>query len=250
MAIVAAVALVGAGVVALGLAGNDGEDGDGAPVSSGGGRDREPDPARDLTVDDIEPALLTLDDLPSDYAEADGDEGGEEEPLAVDDTETDPACREALEQLEGDGSEEGDDDLLVAEFERPDDDASVSHDLRITDSGTPTIGELADLLRQCESLSYEEDEMGTQVEMRMSVEEVEGLGDEAVAVEIELEISTAFTLVLRSHGLVWSRDGVQSNLVALGPLDPVTMEGGEPDRELARSAAEAVDARISEITGG
>lgn len=135
MAIAAAVVLAGAGVVALGLAGNG--DG-GTPVGSGGGRTGEPDDgsAADLTLADLEPALLTTDDVPPGYVEngddgEDGDEG--DEPLTVDDVQTDPACQDVLEQLEGAGAGE-DEGALTAELERPDDNASVTHDLWL---GTP-----------------------------------------------------------------------------------------------------------------
>lgn len=99
-------------------------------------------------------------------------------------------------------------------------------------------------------MSYEADEMGTQAEMRMAVEEVDGLGDDAIAVEVEIEIGGALTVELQSHGLLWSRDGVESNLFVDGAFDEVTLEALPPDRDLARSAAEAVDERIREVTGG
>ena len=263
MAIAAAVVLVGAGVVALGMAGNGdvdggggGEGGDGGtPVASGGGRTGEPDdgPA-DLTLADLEPALLTTEDVPPGYVVSDDDdgEGEDDEPLTVDDVETDPACQEVLEQLEGSGADEGESDeaVLTAELERPDDNASVTHDLWLGTPGDRTIGEVADLLRECDSVSYEADEMGTQAEMRMSVEEVDGLGDDAIAVEVDIEIGGALTIELQSHGLLWSRDGVESNLFVDGAFDEVTLEALPPDRDLARSAAEAVDERIREVTGG
>jgi hypothetical protein len=247
VAIVAAVVLVGTGVVALGLAGNDGEDGDGTPVSPSGARDRSPAPG--LTLDDLEPALLTIDDVPSDYAESGGEDSGDpEEELQVDDVETDPACRQVLHELEG--ASGGDEGVLTADFERPDDGAAVSHELRLASPDEPTVGELAELLGECDTIAYAADDEGTRAELRVAVEQVDGVGDAAIAVEMEVEVQGPSTAGLLSYGVLWSRGDARSSVFVEGPFDVAALEALPPDRELARSAAEAVDARLREVAGG
>jgi hypothetical protein len=253
VAIVTAVVLVGAGVVALGLAGNDGEDGDGTPVPSGGARDRSPAPG--LRLDDLEPALLTVDDVPSDYVEGDGDQddgdedgGDPEEELRVADVETDPACREALDELEG--ASRGEEGVLTSDVERPDDGAAVSHELRLASPDEPTVGELAELLGECDTIAYAADDEGTRAELRVGVEQIDGVGDAAIAVEMEVEVQGPLTAGLLSYGVLWSRGDVRSSVFVEGPFDVATLEALPPDRELARSAAEAVDARLREVAGG
>ena len=225
----AAIVIVAAGVIALGVANGD-----------GGGSSEAPE---GLEVADLEPALLTADDLGEGFA-VDSDDSDDDE-TSFEDADMAPDCREALDRFEAEDT--GDENGLQADFERSNDGVTVSQELSLIESGEPTIREIADGLRRCERISYEED--GQQVEMRFGVDDVDGLGDEAIGVEMsfDLELMQGVGVTLEAYGLIVARDGVTSGVMVTGPLDPITLESGSVDRDLARDLAERADEKLQQV---
>ena len=224
--------LVAAGVVALGLSsGDDGRD---------GGSSVAPD---DLDIADLEPALLTADDVGEGFA-VDPDDSGDSE-TSFEDADVAPDCREALDRFEAEDT--GDENGIQADFERRSDGVTVSQELSLNEPGEPTIQEVADGLGRCERIAYEDD--GQQVELRFGVDEVDDLGDEAIGVEMsfDIELMPGIRVTLEAYGLIVARDGVTSGVMVTGPLNPVTLEFGSVDRDLARNLAERADEKLREV---
>lgn len=220
---------MGAGVVALGLSSGD-----------GGGSSEAPE---GLEVADLEPALLTADDVGEGFA-VDSDDSDDDE-TSFDDAEMAPDCREALDRFESEDT--GDENGIQADFERSSDGVTVSQELSLIEPGEPTIQEVADGLGRCERISYEDE--GQQVEMRFGVDEVDGLGDEAIGVEMsfDIELMPGSGITLEAYGLIVARDGVTSGVMVTGPIDEVTLEAGSVDRDMARDLAERADEKLREV---
>jgi hypothetical protein len=231
---VVAIVLVAAGVVALGLSSGDGD---------GGGSSAAPE---DLEIADLEPALLTADDVGEGFA-VDSEDGDDDE-TSFDDADVDPDCREALDRFEA-SDDDNDADDLQANFERQDG-ATVEHGLSLIQPDEPTLDEVADGLSRCERISYEDD--GQQVEMRLGVEDVGGLGDDAVGVEMSLDVELVpgTGVTLDAYGIVAVRDGVASTVFVTGPINAVTLETGAADRDLARDLAETADEKVRQVLDG
>jgi hypothetical protein len=235
VAVVAGIVLVAAGVVALGLSsGDDGGD---------GGSSAAPE---DLDIADLEPALLTADDVGEGFA-VDRDDSDDDE-TSFDDADVAPDCREALDRFEAEDT--GDENGIQADFERRSDGVTVSQELSLIEPGEPTIQEIADGLGRCERIAYEDD--GQQVELRFGVDEVDGLGDEAIGVDMsfDIELMPGIRVTLEAYGLIVARDGVTSGVMVTGPLNPVTLEFGSVDRHLARDLAERADEKLREVLDG
>jgi hypothetical protein len=230
--VVVAVVLVAAGVVALGLSGGD-----------GGGSETAP---QDLEIADLEPALLTSDDVGEGFA-VDPDDGDDDE-LTLEAAGVGADCREALQQFETDGDDGS--DGLQANYQRSTDGVSVEHGLSLIDSGEPSIDDVADALRRCDRFSFEDG--GQHVEMRLSVDDVGGLGEEAVGVEMSLDVEalTGLQVTLEAYGLVVTRDGVASSIFVTGSLDLMTLRTGDVDEDFARELAAMADEKIQDVLDG
>ncbi len=215
----------GAGVAAYGLANDDDDTTTAAPA--------------DVSLDDLEPALLTEDEVGSGYSEAPG--GDDEDDLGLDEIDTSDECREVIESFEG--SDDGDE--VEAEFET-DDDATLSQSLALIDEDEPSFGEVRDAIDRCQTITWDDGE--TQGEMRLSTEDVDGPADDAFALAVEVEGSSGVVSVTVDGYAVYSvRDGVVSTLAAFGAVDPTTFEGEPADRDLVRSLTETVDEKVREV---
>jgi hypothetical protein len=213
-----AVVLVAAGVVALGTMNGD----DGGSEDAPGG----------LDIADLEPAVLTA------------DEDGEE---SFDDADMDPGCREALDRFEASEDDDSSDDLQ-ADFTRQDG-ASLEHGLSLIDPDEPSLDEVADGIDQCDRIAYED--QGQQVVLHMAAERVDGLGDDAVGVDITFDISgLGFEVTLESYGLLVAQDGVASSVYMTGPFSRTTLETGPVDRDLTRDLAETADENVRQALEG
>lgn len=206
-----------------------------AAVALGSGDDRE--------VTDLRPALLTLDDLGNEFSPASDDD--EDDTLDLDEADMDEDCREALERFAA-GGEDDEDESLMAAFERRSDGVGVEHELDIIDADEPTLGEVADALGQCDRIAYED--QGVPVELRLSVSDVEGLGEEALALDLTIDVTVmaGAQVTAEAYGLMVVRDGTASTVFVTGPLDPATLEAGPVDRDLARELAGTADGRVQQ----
>jgi hypothetical protein len=202
--------------------------------SGDGGGDRE--------LADLEPALLTVDDVGEGFTPTRDED---EDTLDLDEADMDEECREALQRFAAGDDDEGDN--LKATFERERDGVGVEHELALVDSGEPTLDQVADALGRCDRIAYED--QGRPVEMLMSVGEVDGLGEEA----LELDLSVTVTVMadaeitVEAYALVVIRDDTASTVFVTGALDPTTLVPGPVDRDLARQLAATADERIREL---
>jgi hypothetical protein len=225
-----AVVLVAAGVVALGTMNGD-----------DGGSEEAPE---GLDIADLEPALLTADDVGEGFTDDPSGPDDEDDEESFDDADMDPGCREALDRFEASEDDDSSDDLQ-ADFTRQDG-ASVEHGLSLIEPDEPSLDEVADGIDQCDRISYED--QGQQVVLQMAAERVDGLGDEAVGVDITFDISgLGFEVTLESYGLLVARDGVASSVYMTGPFSRTTLETGPVDRDLTRDLAETADEKLRQV---
>jgi hypothetical protein len=220
-----AVVAAGAGVAAYGLANDDDDDTTTAPAH--------------VSLDDLEPALLTEDEVGAGFSEVPG--SGDDDDLGLDEMETSDECREVIESFEGDD----DGDAVQVEFDT-DDEATLSHSLALIDEDDPSFGDVRDAIGQCRTITWDDGE--TQGEMRLSTEDVDGPADDAFALEVEIEASSgAVSVTLDGYAVYSVRDGVVSTLGAFGAVDSATFEGEPADRDLVRSLTDTVDEKVREV---
>jgi hypothetical protein len=221
---IGAVVAAGAGVAAYGLANDDDDGTTTAPA--------------DVSLDDLEPALLTENEVGAGYSEVRG--GGDDDDLGFDEMETSDECREVIESFEGDG-----DDEVQVEFET-DDEATLSHSLARIDEDEPSFGDVRDAIGQCRTITW--DDGDTQGEIGLSTEDVDGPADDAFALAVEIEASSgAVSVSLDGYAVYSVRDGVVSTLGAFGAVDPATFEGEPADRDLVRSLTDTVDEKVRAV---
>jgi hypothetical protein len=221
---IGAVVAAGAGVAAYGLATDD-DDTTTAPP--------------DVGLDDLEPALLTEDEVGSGFSET--PDGGDDDDLGLDQMEMSDECREVIESFEGDD----DGDEVQVEFSTGDE-ATLSHSLALIDEDEPSFGDVRDAIGQCRTITWDDGE--TQGEIGLSTEDVDGPADDAFALAVEIEASSGATNVTLDGYAVYSvRDGVVSTLGAFGAVDSATFEGEPADRDLVRSLTETVDEKVRAV---
>jgi len=221
---IGAVVAAGAGVAAYGLA-NDDDDTTTAPA--------------DVSLDDLEPALLTEDEVGAGFSEVSA--GSDDDDLDLDEMETSDECREVIESFEG--ADDGDE--VQVEFDT-DDEATLSHSLALIDEDDPSFGDVRDAIGQCRTITWDDGE--TQGEIRLSTEDIDGPADDAFALEVEIEASSgAVSVTLDGYAVYSVRDGVVSTLGAFGAVDSATFEGEPADRDLVRSLTDTVDEKVREV---
>jgi hypothetical protein len=211
---------------------------------SGSDDDDSSDPA-DLSLADLEPALLTEADVGTGYTldpsggEGD-DDGGSMEGVAGSDE-----CREIMESMEESGNTN---EEVGVEFV-DDSDSTVENTLGLLLPGEPTLDEVRAALELCDTMTFEED--GATGEVRITVEDVEGLGNDAIAVDMVLDLEVeGMSFPLEGHGVLWEREGVAADLFAFGGVDESTLEPVVVDEAWVHDLAQTVDGRITEIVNG
>jgi hypothetical protein len=225
-AAVAAVVAVGAGVAAYGLAIDDE---DGAVTTAPAG----------LELDELEPALLTEDDVGVGFAATSG--SGDDVELTSDDLGTSEQCQDVIAMFE----ESDDDDDLQVEFEDAAQ-ASLSHSLALIDEGEPTMAQAREGIGRCGTIAWDDGQ--SQGQMTLSASEIDGPGNEAFEIEITIEATAAgFTATADDYGIFPMRDGVVSTVTGFGAIDPETFVGAPVDRELIRTMSERADENVRQL---
>jgi hypothetical protein len=217
-----------------------------AVVALSGGDDDASEPA-DLSLADLEPALLTEEDVGGEYtldpSGGEGDDDGDStdtEGLAGSDE-----CREVMESLEESGHTN---EEVGVEFV-DDSDGTVGNTLGLLLPGESTLADVRAALEQCDTMAFEDD--GATGEFRITIEDVEGLGDDAIGVDIVVDMEVeGLSLTVDSYGLLWEHDGVAADLFAFGGLDERTFAPIAVDEAWVRDLAQTVDGRITEIVAG
>jgi hypothetical protein len=215
-----------AGVVAYGLASND--DDDGTATAPAG-----------LGLDDLEPALLTEDDVGRGFTQTDSDGGDELNPDQVD---ASAGCREVLERFE----DSDDDEDLEIDFEGPDE-ATVTHSLSLVDEDDPSIAEFQEAISRCDRIAWDDGEV--RGEFRISTRDLDGPGDAAVGLDFTIEATEGpLTVTGEGYGIFSFRDGVVSAVTGIGGLDVDTFEGLPVDRDHLSDLAERADEKVRRVT--
>jgi hypothetical protein len=201
----------------------------------------------DLDIAELEGALLTAADVGSGYTDSfdDGDDGDDE--LAPEDFDASPECLEAIDRFE---STSAGDEGIDAGFESGDL-TEVDHQIALVQEGDPGIAELQAALEDCESIAFDDGE--SQGEMRFQTEPVDGLGEAAVAVTTQVELTVdGVPVTAEIYSIYWSRGGVASS-VAMSVLDSSLIGGtqdAELDRELVRELADTADQKLDGVLAG
>jgi hypothetical protein len=206
-----------------------------------------------LGLSDLEPALLTQDDVGDGFAPQSDTEGEEDGSAQPDTIDTTAECRETLERFGITfGSEAPVGEEVSAAFERESDGVRVTHalGLRAHDDDDPTPSVLADAWGHCDRVTYELD--GYQYELRLEADEVDDLGDDAWSVYTINDVTTrADTHVrIQTYSLGVLRDGVHSSVNVTGSVGADAQESEPADRDLARYLAQVADGNVRRVLEG
>ncbi len=210
---------------------------------AGGGASGDP-PAPEVTLADLEPALLTLDDVGQPFRPDDGDPAAD--PLVVPDDAASPICVETANALiGGTGAEQ-----VSAGFEKAEQVASVDHSLHLVARGEPTVDEYLDLLGGgCPTLVFTTTD-GWHYELTSTAEPLAGLGSGGVAVSLHVESVDPGGVATRGdvYYVLWERGEVASRLhmVLFDSLD----QHPPIDTGWVQGLATTVDARLAAVLGG
>jgi hypothetical protein len=216
-----------------------------AIVVRSGGDDDSSEPA-DLTLAELEPALLTEEDVGDDYRlDPSGGDGDGGDASGMDGFVGSDECREVMEDLEESGNT---DDEVAVEF-TDDSDGTVGNSLGLLLPGEPTLADVRAALEDCDTMTFEDG--GASGEVRITTEDVEGLGNAALGVSLVVDMEVeGIEFTVDMYGLLWEHDGVAADMFAFGGLDPTTLEPIPVDEEWVLEMARTVDARLDEIVAG
>jgi hypothetical protein len=201
-------------------------------------------PPAGVTLDDLEPALLTQADVGSSYRP---DTGGDDsdDPLDSDSVDASEDCITALETFEeaDAGTEEVGVDFV------DDADGTIQHDIGLLGDGAPGLGDIRGAIEQCETMVFDED--GVSGEFRFEVADLDGLGDGAFGMTVTADMQTqGFDIDFQMYGVLWQRDGVLSSVAGFGGFDDATFEGLPTDQDQVRELAALADDRLAALLEG
>lgn len=213
-------------------------------LSSGDDDSATTGPPAGITLDDLEPALLTEDDVGDGFrVDTSGDDS--DDPMDPDSIETSDECRSVLERFES--SDAADDEIGVDFVD--DAEGTVQHSIGLAEEGTPNLAEVREALDQCESMDFEED--GATGHFRFETSDVDGIGDEAIGLTIGVDMETqGFSISFEMYGVMWERDGVYSSVAGFGGFDETTLEGLPLDEQWVRDLAATADDRVADVLAG
>jgi hypothetical protein len=235
---IAVLAVVAVGTIGFVVLGGD-DDGGGAADG----------PRADLTLADLEPALLAPADVPEGFESTPWeDDSGDD--FTSDQIDGSPACEEVLDRFslaDSGRSETG------AEFEAANG-ATIEHTLSIATAGDVTVDEVLDGVNTCGSFGFDDGESSGQI--TMSAEPVDGIGDSALLLMMQVDtVAEGYDVSVEMNGILWDRSGIHSSVGFTagfdeGDLDGTSLDSLPIDQGQLRSAAEAVDAKLQPIVGG
>jgi hypothetical protein len=202
----------------------------------------------DLEVTDLGPALLTETDIGHGFVRRAEQqqhplEGGFAHDLR-DSADANTACHVTLDPSTTGGEvgpPVGQDRVLAVFEDGGGDDAVVVHTLWLRDPDDPTLDEVAEGWHECDQVTYRQD--GDRYELHLDADKVDGLGDEALAVQREIDIEgnadvDDCTVLVR-------QDNVMSSIYASEPIDDSSFEPCPLTLELLADWAVIVDSRIA-----
>ena len=197
-------------------------------------------PPEGVTLADLEPALLTEADVGTDYwldelADDDADEGG-----FGDEFDASDECEAAMEAAETD--EEAREEISVGFTNRTD--GELRQTISLGGDGLSTLAETRAAIEQCDTMSYSE--AGAEGEITYRTSDVEGVGDDALGLTMDMVITTqGVTVSMQMYGVMWERDGIHATVSGYGGLDSSTMAGMPIDHAFVEDLARTSDQRLA-----
>lgn len=201
-------------------------------------------PPADITLDDLEPALLTDDDVGGSFTLQSGDDDSDD-PMDTDAIDASDECREALLSFEE--SDAASDEIGVDFVD--DAEGTLQQSISLAGEGVPTVAETRQAIERCDSMSFEDE--GATGQYRFETSDVDGLGDDAVGLTVSVEVETqGFSIAFDMYGVMWERDGVNSSVFGFGGFDEATLEGLPIDEAWVRDLAATADGRVADVLAG
>jgi hypothetical protein len=206
---------------------------------TGGGEGLTVAPA-DLSLDDVEPALLTAGDV------GDGFASYPVKPSDAGPLRTSVECRDAYDRI--DPSAPNDAGRQTGLW-RASDETSVWHELTLIETGAPSLDELHETLERCGAITAETGDDGDEpYEMEVRTEPVDGPGEDALAVDVRFDFVVGGAHVtFDAYGYAFARGGVLSTVLTLGSMDPDVAPTTELDPDAVRHLAELTDQRLEKL---
>ena len=230
LAVVAVVAVGAVAVVAL----------------SGGDDDATTGPPSGVTLDDLEPALLTEDDVGRGFRLDESDDDEDEDPMDLEDLDSSDECREAMEAMEE--SDQASDEIGVDFVGEAD--ATVQQTIALLGPSSASLSDVRAAMDECGTVAFDED--GAHGEFRFETHDLDGLGDDAIEVDIvvAMEVQGGLSFTIESYGVMWERDGVASSVNGFGGFDEMSLEALPVDEAWVRELATTVDGRVADALAG
>lgn len=240
IAVLAVIAVGTIGFVVLG-GGDDDEGGDEGTTEA----------RTDLTLADLEPALLAAGDVPEGFESVTWEDGdADDDTLSPDQIDGSPECQEVLERFSmSDGARQE----TGAQFEA-ENGASMENTLSVAIPNDVTVDEVREGINTCGTFTYDDGESAGQI--TMSAEPYDGVGDSALFVSMLVETSAeGYDISVEMNGILWDRAGVHSSVSYTGGFEDDALSGSSLeslpiDQEALQSAASAVDAKLQPIVEG
>lgn len=214
-----------AAVAALGRPGDD----DAARLPSG------------LDLDDVGLVLLNEDDVGGTFRQT--APAGHDDVVPLSGSQGAQECGQVVELF--DASINGDQRVLRVMFDDAHD-ARLFHVVGQIDKDEPSMAQARASLNQCGTMTWTDEEF--QWEMRFSANELDGPGDEAFEVEIEIDVSRGTqNATSEGYAIIAMRRGVVSTVNLYGGVDPNTFESEPVDRDLVERLSERADQKIRQV---
>lgn len=233
---IAVLAVIAVGTIGFVVLGGDDDD----SADSGEAR-------TDLTLADLEPALLAAGDVPEGFESITWEDEADDDTLTPDQIDGSPECEQVLERFSMSDSSRQE---TGSEFEA-ENGASIENTLSVAIPDDVTVDEVLEGINTCGSFSYDDGE--TSGDITMSAEPVDGIGDSALFVTLVVATQAeGYDVSVEMNGILWDRSGVHSSVAFTGGFDESDLSSGElhslpVDQDALRSAAEAVDAKLEPI---
>lgn len=208
-------------------------------------------PPDGVTLADLEPALLTADDVGGDFfiddSSGDSDDGdGTDDLFDPDQLEMSDQCRAALEGTDPFAQQDDEISVQFASAVR----GTLEQRISLAASGEATLAEVRTAVEQCDApMRASDDDMTGEV--RLVTSDVDGLGDSALGLTIQFDVQVAdMSMDFEVYGVSWVRDGVQATLSGFGGIDETTFELVSVDPARIEELARVSDERIARIASG
>ena len=214
--------------------------GGGALVLTKDSDDPASGPPEGVTLADLEPALLTEGDVGTDYwldelSDDDSDGGG-----LGDEFDASDECKAAMEAA--DTEDEAREEISVTFTNVTE--GEVQQTISLGGDGRSTLAETRAAIEQCDTMSYSE--TGAEGEITFRTSDVEGVGDDAFGLTMDMDITThGVTVSMQMYGVLWERDGVHATVSGYGGIDSSTMAGVPIDHAFVEDLARLSDQRIA-----